>query len=66
MYANKEKMILATEAPVIKKKKGSARRRLLRKITIPKNPEKFELETFPKKAELGLRNKRLKSVQVVA
>ena len=44
----KRKMILATEAPVIKKKKGKGRRRLLRKIPIPKIP-KVELEKFRRK-----------------
>ena len=36
-------MILATEAPVIKKKKGSACRRLLQKVPIPKILKKVEL-----------------------
>ena len=52
-------MILATEAPVIKKKKSSACKRLLQKIPIPKIPKKVELGKNPKK----LRNKRLKSVK---
>ena len=55
-------MILVTEAPVIKKEKGNARRRLLQKIPIPKIP-KVELRKIPKKVQLGLRNRRLKSIK---